>query len=238
MTLKEYGEAVRAERRLRNMSRNKLARIAGCGVDAVRALEDGERAPTKRVLARMLGALPRLRGVSLPQCAGPADFAAALASAREGAGLSRTELAELVGVSESAVTNWESRGYCPIKIHYERLLDLLPDLLGGPEPSWRDMEKPGPVSSPAVVVLATRQVPALPAARTEAAQDPVTLGMAYAAALSRALAAAVARDEAASRLAALEKEVEDAEAAATEAHAALRAAALAACHSSGTSTRE
>lgn len=74
----------------------------------------------------------------------PRTFGEFARAARERADLEPEELAELLGVSRSAVVQWELDGAAPVVENYAGLTKLFPDLLDEhvPRPASRDIPKP------------------------------------------------------------------------------------------------
>lgn len=82
---------------------------------------------------------PHLQIVPTPP---PETFAQALRRIREADGTDRATVAHLLGVTQQAVEHWEYGNNTPIKEHYEKLLELFPELAQAPEPDYRDIPKP------------------------------------------------------------------------------------------------
>lgn len=72
----------------------------------------------------------------------PATFGEALRRAREDERIEQRALGELIGVTQSTISSWERDAIVPVMAHYERLLDLLPQLIGAPQPPSRDISPP------------------------------------------------------------------------------------------------
>lgn len=85
-----------------------------------------------------------------PVLRGRQPFSDALRAVRTDAGLSQTELGEMLDVVGQAVSAWESGEYTPIAAHYAQLRELFPELQHAQEPDCRDITKPvpGPRGSP------------------------------------------------------------------------------------------
>jgi transcriptional regulator with XRE-family HTH domain len=144
------------------MSVKELAQRLGISRTEVESLETG--APVRiagRLLPRLLAAFPSLtayrheiralaRVPVEPPSEGPAEarplfFADALRVEREHAGLTQHEIGELLDVSQTAVSDWETRSSTPIQDHVDALLQLFPRLALAPDPNPKDMLKPGRV---------------------------------------------------------------------------------------------
>lgn len=79
---------------------------------------------------------------------GQALLGQALLEARLAAGLSQSELGELMNVCRSTVCQWELGQDNPIASHYQQLVDLFPALKAASQPDSKDQEKPGPARAP------------------------------------------------------------------------------------------
>ena len=77
-----------------------------------------------------------------PVLARPHKYNEALTIEREKAGLSKREVAELVDVGPTSITNWETGNTVPIVEHWTKLVSLFPELKFWAPPS-REMQKPG-----------------------------------------------------------------------------------------------
>lgn len=111
----------------------------------------------------------------------------ALRAAREREKLTPEDLADLVGVSRSAIYSWENEISVPVADNYQNLLDVLPALAGSdvPRPASRDIPKPP--GRPAGAVEA-EPLPAAPS-RALALRSPL---IAFGMALGRVLPALAA----------------------------------------------
>lgn len=170
--LAEFGEALRAEREREGYSQASFVKhMGGVSKDCLREWESGHECPPKAARQQIYAVLPRLKRYESdlqlrnfiaaerpapspvaapeppPAYAPPvgtfATFGAALEAARTVAGLKPDELAKLCDVSGGAVYFWEDNTNAPIADHYEKLLDLFPELRNAPKPKVRDIEKPG-----------------------------------------------------------------------------------------------
>jgi len=212
MTFKTFGEALRYVRvTYYGFSHNKLGQLVGHSKDVVRDWERGMSFPTGSTLRRILGVMPKIKPwmqliprsgrdrdsdliiitptfadqvamAAEPQPPPPMTFGQHLARARLGEGLEPAELAELVGVTASAVAWWESDTYAPVKEHYDRILDLLPELRSAPEPDWRNIPPPnGGRGTPRDSARSTPPVPPVPPATdyddVEDVEDPRTVAL-------------------------------------------------------------
>lgn len=74
--------------------------------------------------------------------AAPASFSDGLAYWRKYEGLTQQEIAELCGVTDSSVADWESGRNTPVRVNWEKLHELFPKLH---EPDWKD--RPVPVGN-------------------------------------------------------------------------------------------
>lgn len=80
-------------------------------------------------------------------------FGAALAAAREAAGMTQAAIGELCGVTGPAVGHWEQNLWAPVLENYEKLLALFPELADAPDPNSRDIDKPiGPLGLERTVI--------------------------------------------------------------------------------------
>lgn len=77
-----------------------------------------------------------------PVLARPHKYNEALTKAREDAGLSKREVADLVEVGATSMTNWEAGNSVPIAGHWAKLVSLFPELKLWAPPS-KEMDKPG-----------------------------------------------------------------------------------------------
>lgn len=88
----------------------------------------------------------------------PRTFGAALKLARQVEGLDQSELGDLMDVSDSAVSNWETGGTTPVRDNYNKLLALFPHLADAPlPPGIKDYPKP---TGPQGMTLAPKDGPA------------------------------------------------------------------------------
>jgi transcriptional regulator with XRE-family HTH domain len=166
VTPSTFAAALRVQRISYQFSHAKVAQLVGVSKQAVRDWEEGLSYPTGRDIARLRGVMPKLgpflrlipREARIhhggenydtepapqpePEAPPVTTFSDAVRLARLGAGLDQGELGELVGVTGQAVSAWETEGATPVREHYERLLDLMPELRGAPEPNWRDIPPP------------------------------------------------------------------------------------------------
>ncbi len=113
----EQGAVVRS---LRGMHPYQLARWLRTGLDDA-------------TLARLVAVLPAHRQAALAARAGAAastagPLAAAIRTARDRAGLTQRQLAELLGIRQSSVGQWERGFTCPAAERMVSLHDALPDL--------------------------------------------------------------------------------------------------------------
>lgn len=91
---------------------------------------------------------PRFSPLRSPAVARPLSltgvpFHQALRSARRHNGLTMSELAELMGVHPQTPGNWEDATVVPIQDHYDKLVQLFPEIETAEKPSSRDISKPG-----------------------------------------------------------------------------------------------
>lgn len=108
----------------------------------------------------------------------PATFGEALRRAREAEGLSRLELGELVGVTRTAVEQWEHDDTVPISEHAVKIFALFPVLGVAPPPvrHHRDMRKPGRVIGAPVPYRAAPAAAAAPAEEDDEAANVLSWG--------------------------------------------------------------
>jgi transcriptional regulator with XRE-family HTH domain len=115
-------------------------------------------------------------------------FGGALRFLRDRQNLNSTELANMMGVTASTISSWETGRNFPILSHYEKLLKIFPDLLKAPRPDVKDWEKPD--SSGSKTPKNATPPPLQPVHQPPQSQQPpkpdfTKLGAAYANALSK-----------------------------------------------------
>lgn len=119
-----FAKRLRKERERAGLSQTRLARMCNLSGTMISCLERGESAGSEKAVAsvaRALGVRPEwLRsgaGKREPDCpedlpafqqAAPQPFPERIKQLRKEAGLSQSQLAELVGVSKAAVSCWET----------------------------------------------------------------------------------------------------------------------------------
>lgn len=89
-------------------------------------------------------------------------FGSALRWLREREKLSRPDLAEFLSVHPTAIAWWEDGSAAPIKVHLDRLVEVLPDLRSAPNPASRDIPKPGGTGA-----MSSEQIDALRASQMD-----------------------------------------------------------------------
>jgi len=145
-----FGELLRQKREEHKLSVRDCAERARVSEKTYRKWESGREMPTSFQVRRVFGQssglyhyLPRATPIEAPAPSSP-TFGEALRALRSAADLTQEELGELVGngVTGQAVSAWETDKANPVREHYSKLVDLLPELTGAPTPDWQDIPPP------------------------------------------------------------------------------------------------
>lgn len=173
-----FNEALVKERMRFQLRRSEIGNACGVGAATVDCWEKGTAVPDKQQFKRLVGLFRRMHHhpphwVELPgppyevsrklheaevvrivetspprEQPAPESFSSALSRVREENGVTMAELAGVMGLSDGAVSAWESGDYVPVKENLDKLYDVLPELRVGVEigavraPNSRDIPKP------------------------------------------------------------------------------------------------
>ncbi len=134
-----FGAALAKVRLASGLERLDLAQKIGVSRRVVQGWELGERLPIPEHIDAIMGIFPSLAPFEFQPSArtgsdGAPTFGDALRLEREHAGMHRTDLAKLIGMSHWTVQVWEYDRYPPKPIMYARLCEIFPDLAKGPKP--------------------------------------------------------------------------------------------------------
>lgn len=129
----ERGDAIPSREQFKRLC-TRLPRMApffpqwdALAVNVVTGIAEEDREYNAREVSKMIPIIDKIENVD------PDDFGVGLRRIREENGVTQAELAELLGVTTPAVTQWEADDTSPVIPNLDKLFEVLPELKAGIE---------------------------------------------------------------------------------------------------------